>query len=159
MILEGKDLLARGRTGSGKTGAFAIPVINKILEVIIENYIIRQLISINCFSGQENCQGTMHQSCDVGPEQRIGSTDSAKHCSLDQQLRQGREVRRRLRPSRDLRAEAALGRLARHRRGHAFASSGSSASRKHGTQGIFGNACGKIDKSNHCDKFLRISNF
>lgn len=25
-ILEGKDVLAKGRTGSGKTGAFAIPV-------------------------------------------------------------------------------------------------------------------------------------
>lgn len=31
-ILEGKDVLAKGRTGSGKTGAFAIPVIQKILD-------------------------------------------------------------------------------------------------------------------------------
>ena len=31
-ILEGKDVLAKGRTGSGKTGAFSIPVIQKILE-------------------------------------------------------------------------------------------------------------------------------
>ena len=31
-ILEGKDVLAKGRTGSGKTGAFAIPVIQKVLD-------------------------------------------------------------------------------------------------------------------------------
>uniref|UniRef100_A0A0P4WSL6 RNA helicase n=1 Tax=Scylla olivacea TaxID=85551 RepID=A0A0P4WSL6_SCYOL len=31
-MLEGKDLLARARTGSGKTGAFIIPAIQKILE-------------------------------------------------------------------------------------------------------------------------------
>jgi len=33
LIIEGKDLLARGRTGSGKTGAFAIPLVQKLLEV------------------------------------------------------------------------------------------------------------------------------
>ena len=33
LIIEGKDLLARGRTGSGKTGAFCIPLIQRILEV------------------------------------------------------------------------------------------------------------------------------
>ena len=32
LILEGKDVLAKGRTGSGKTGAFVIPVVQKILE-------------------------------------------------------------------------------------------------------------------------------
>lgn len=31
LILEGKDLLAKGRTGSGKTALFAIPVIQSIL--------------------------------------------------------------------------------------------------------------------------------
>ncbi|CAL4173292.1 unnamed protein product, partial [Meganyctiphanes norvegica] len=31
-MLEGKDVLARARTGSGKTGAFVIPAIHKILE-------------------------------------------------------------------------------------------------------------------------------
>ncbi|XP_042230644.1 probable ATP-dependent RNA helicase DDX56 [Homarus americanus] len=31
-VLEGKDILARARTGSGKTGAFVIPIIHKILE-------------------------------------------------------------------------------------------------------------------------------
>merc|ERR1719361_2509389 len=30
--MEGRDLLARGRTGSGKTGAFVIPIIQKILD-------------------------------------------------------------------------------------------------------------------------------
>ena len=33
LIVEGKDLLARGRTGSGKTGAFCIPLIQRILDV------------------------------------------------------------------------------------------------------------------------------
>jgi len=33
LIVEGKDLLARGRTGSGKTGAFCIPLIQRLLEV------------------------------------------------------------------------------------------------------------------------------
>ena len=31
LILNGKDVLARGRTGSGKTGAFAVPTIQKVL--------------------------------------------------------------------------------------------------------------------------------
>lgn len=33
LALEGKDILARGRTGCGKTGAFLIPVINQILNI------------------------------------------------------------------------------------------------------------------------------
>ena len=32
LALNGKDILARARTGSGKTAAFCIPVIQKILE-------------------------------------------------------------------------------------------------------------------------------
>lgn len=31
LLLEGKDVLVRARTGSGKTAAFAIPLIQKIL--------------------------------------------------------------------------------------------------------------------------------
>lgn len=33
LILDGKDVLARARTGSGKTGAFCLPTIQKILDV------------------------------------------------------------------------------------------------------------------------------
>lgn len=32
-MLEGKDVLVRARTGSGKTAAFTIPVIQKILNL------------------------------------------------------------------------------------------------------------------------------
>jgi len=31
LVMEGRDVLARGRTGSGKTGAFALPAIQKVL--------------------------------------------------------------------------------------------------------------------------------
>lgn len=31
LLLEGKDVLVRARTGSGKTAAFAIPAIQKVL--------------------------------------------------------------------------------------------------------------------------------
>jgi ATP-dependent RNA helicase DDX56/DBP9 len=31
LILDGKDVVAKGRTGSGKTGAFAIPIIQRLL--------------------------------------------------------------------------------------------------------------------------------
>lgn len=37
LAIEGKDILAKGRTGSGKTGAFLIPVINRILEIKRKN--------------------------------------------------------------------------------------------------------------------------
>merc|ERR1719228_1601325 len=33
LVLEGKDLLARGRTGSGKTGAFSVPLVQRLLDL------------------------------------------------------------------------------------------------------------------------------
>jgi ATP-dependent RNA helicase DDX56/DBP9 len=33
LILSGRDILAKARTGSGKTGAYAIPLIQKILNI------------------------------------------------------------------------------------------------------------------------------
>jgi len=32
LLLEGKDVLARARTGSGKTAAYCVPAIQKVLE-------------------------------------------------------------------------------------------------------------------------------
>ncbi|NXR93165.1 DDX56 helicase, partial [Hypocryptadius cinnamomeus] len=31
LAMEGRDLLARARTGSGKTGAYGLPVLHKLL--------------------------------------------------------------------------------------------------------------------------------
>lgn len=46
LALEGKDLLARARTGSGKTAAYAVPVIQRILaskQVRIRTVLIRKV--------------------------------------------------------------------------------------------------------------------
>lgn len=46
LLLEGKDVLMRARTGSGKTAAFAVPVIQKTLNLknISRSQCIRALI-------------------------------------------------------------------------------------------------------------------
>lgn len=33
LLLEGKDVLARARTGSGKTAAYAVPALQRVLEL------------------------------------------------------------------------------------------------------------------------------
>lgn len=44
LALEGKDLLARARTGSGKTAAYAVPVIQRILD---SKQVRNELTSVN----------------------------------------------------------------------------------------------------------------
>ncbi|KAM4527504.1 putative ATP-dependent RNA helicase DDX56 [Odontesthes bonariensis] len=48
LALEGKDLLARARTGSGKTAAYAVPVIQRILtsKQIVREQAVRALILV-----------------------------------------------------------------------------------------------------------------
>lgn len=50
LLLDGKDVLVRARTGSGKTGAFAIPVIQRILrskQVRRENISMLRTVVVN----------------------------------------------------------------------------------------------------------------
>ena len=54
LALAGKDVLARARTGSGKTAAFSIPVINKIL-LSKENSALQCIKSIILTPTKELC--------------------------------------------------------------------------------------------------------
>jgi superfamily II DNA/RNA helicase len=47
LLLEGKDLLARGRTGSGKTGAFSIPLVQRILDIKVDFFFIRTILTMD----------------------------------------------------------------------------------------------------------------
>ena len=58
--MEGKDVLARARTGSGKTAAFAIPLIQKILEHNRVSEGRRSTRAIILVPSKELCQQTAH---------------------------------------------------------------------------------------------------
>ena len=59
IILEGKDVLAQARTGSGKTGSYMIPVLHKILK--IKKYSNQQqcTIALIMAPSRELCQQIM----------------------------------------------------------------------------------------------------
>lgn len=52
LALEGKDLLARARTGSGKTAAYAVPVIQRILasKQVRRQTVLVKKMDLRCFS-------------------------------------------------------------------------------------------------------------
>lgn len=57
LLLEGKDVLVRAKTGSGKTAAFAIPVIQKILSMKKDASVTEQLITTLVLApSKELCQ-------------------------------------------------------------------------------------------------------
>ncbi|XP_028835712.1 putative ATP-dependent RNA helicase DDX56 [Denticeps clupeoides] len=63
LALDGKDLLARARTGSGKTAAYAIPVIQRILtsKQIVREQAVRALVLVPTKELGQQCQAMMRQ--------------------------------------------------------------------------------------------------
>ena len=55
LILEGKDVLATARTGSGKTGAYAIPLIDKILRIKKQFQSKQSIIALILTPSRELC--------------------------------------------------------------------------------------------------------
>ena len=45
LALAGRDILGSAQTGTGKTGAFAIPLVSKILNNALENWKYRLVLS------------------------------------------------------------------------------------------------------------------
>lgn len=115
LALEGKDLLARARTGSGKTAAYAIPVIQRILaskqvrrwtvlikKVNFYDWGIGILLSdvhsvASCLLlGFSECSWAGCESPDPGTDQRTGSAGSDHDQTVNGILLQGRPSGRHL---------------------------------------------------------------
>ncbi|KAF8786957.1 probable ATP-dependent RNA helicase DDX56 [Argiope bruennichi] len=64
LALEGKDILARARTGSGKTGAFLIPIIQQILQRKKTNFIQETTVLILAPS-KELCKQIYRNTTDL----------------------------------------------------------------------------------------------
>ncbi|GBN13041.1 putative ATP-dependent RNA helicase DDX56 [Araneus ventricosus] len=64
LALEGKDILARARTGSGKTGAFLIPIIQQILQQKKTNFIQETTVLILAPS-KELCKQIYRNTTDL----------------------------------------------------------------------------------------------
>ncbi|CAL1269120.1 unnamed protein product [Larinioides sclopetarius] len=71
LALEGKDILARARTGSGKTGAFLIPIIQQILQQKKTNFI------------QETTVLILAPSKELCKQISRNTTDLTRFCSRD----------------------------------------------------------------------------
>ncbi len=98
LILDGKDVVAKGRTGSGKTGAFAIPIIqvnsftpklslfctniNSLFfyEYFFHLFNVSEICIAEVVDGQENGSGAVHTGSDPCPDPRVVETNSRRNC-------------------------------------------------------------------------------
>ncbi|XP_030762498.1 probable ATP-dependent RNA helicase DDX56 [Sitophilus oryzae] len=80
LLLEGKDVLVKARTGSGKTAAFAIPVIQKILN-FKQTSMHQEIKAVILAPSKELC----HQICKVVKDLTIKCSREVKCIDIAQQ--------------------------------------------------------------------------
>ncbi|KAG5898580.1 hypothetical protein JTB14_016592 [Gonioctena quinquepunctata] len=81
LLLEGKDVLVRARTGSGKTAAFAIPVIQKILN-IKQSAARQEIKALILAPSKELC----HQICGVIKDLTIKCSREVRYIDISPQV-------------------------------------------------------------------------
>ncbi|CAG9856712.1 unnamed protein product [Phyllotreta striolata] len=81
LLLEGKDVLVRARTGSGKTAAFLIPVIQKLLN-IKQTAAEQEIKALILAPSKELCR----QICGVIKDLTIKCSREIRHVDISQQV-------------------------------------------------------------------------